>query len=138
MCYIFEKHGIQGYKIWYSHVSNVKYTNTRLHKYANTQIQSAQKTLHVLYFWKTWDSRISNMIFPCVKCKIHNYKNTQIRKAWDSRISNMTFPCINMIKSNFRMQVMWEESLLSWYFPQHRPPAVQISKTKLQWRKRRW
>ena len=41
MCYIFEKHWIQGYQIWHSRVSNVKYTNTRLHKYANTQIQSA-------------------------------------------------------------------------------------------------
>ena len=41
MCYIFEKHGIQGYRIWHSRVSNVKYTNNRLHKYANTQIQSA-------------------------------------------------------------------------------------------------
>ena len=41
MCYIFEKHGIQGYRIRHSRVSNVKYTNTRLHKYANTQIQSA-------------------------------------------------------------------------------------------------
>ena len=41
MCYIFEKHGIQGYRICHSRVSNVKYTNTRLHKYANTQIQSA-------------------------------------------------------------------------------------------------
>ena len=41
MCYIFEKHGIQGYRIWHSRVSNVKYTNTQLHKYANTQIQSA-------------------------------------------------------------------------------------------------
>ena len=41
MCYIFEKHGIQGYRIWHSCVSNVKYTNTRLHKYANTQIQIA-------------------------------------------------------------------------------------------------
>ena len=41
-CYIFEKHGIQGYQIWHSRVSNVKNTNTRLiHKYANTQIQSA-------------------------------------------------------------------------------------------------
>ena len=41
MSYIFEKHGIQGYRIWHSRVSNVKYTNTRLHKNANTQIQSA-------------------------------------------------------------------------------------------------
>ena len=39
MCYIFEKHAIQGYRIRHSRVSNVKYTNTRLHKYANTQIQ---------------------------------------------------------------------------------------------------
>ena len=41
MCYIFEKHGIQGYQIWHSRVLNVKYTNTRLHKNANTKIQSA-------------------------------------------------------------------------------------------------
>ena len=34
----------------------------------------------MLYFWKAWDSRISNMVFPCVKCKIHTYKNTQIHK----------------------------------------------------------
>ena len=30
MCYIFEKHWIQGYRTWHSRVS--KYTNTRLHK----------------------------------------------------------------------------------------------------------
>ena len=66
MCYIFEKHGIQGYQIWneghkghaghhelyfllrvqgyqiwHSRVSNVKYTKTQTHKYANAQIQSA-------------------------------------------------------------------------------------------------
>ena len=39
MCYIFEKHGIQGYQIWHSHVSNVKYTNKQIHKYTNTQIR---------------------------------------------------------------------------------------------------
>ena len=32
MCYIFEKHGIQGYRIWHSRVSNVKYTITQIHK----------------------------------------------------------------------------------------------------------
>ena len=37
-CDIFEKRGIQGYQIWQSRVSNVKYTNTQKHKYANTQI----------------------------------------------------------------------------------------------------
>jgi len=37
----FEKHWIQGYRIWHSRVWDVKYTNTQLHKYANTQIQSA-------------------------------------------------------------------------------------------------
>ena len=35
MCYIFEKHGIQGYWIWHSCVSNAKYTNTRLHFFGN-------------------------------------------------------------------------------------------------------
>ena len=44
-----------------------KYTNTQIHKYKNTQIhkysiwQSARKTKHVVYFWKGYDSRISNM-----------------------------------------------------------------------------
>ena len=36
MCYIFEKHGIQGYQIWHSRVSNVKYTNNKYTKYTNT------------------------------------------------------------------------------------------------------
>ena len=52
MCYILEKHGIQGYQIWYSHVSNVKYEN----------------------------KQISNMTFPCIKNEIHKYTNTKIRK----------------------------------------------------------
>ena len=30
MCYIFVKHWIQGYQIWHSRVSNVKYTNTQI------------------------------------------------------------------------------------------------------------
>ena len=33
MCYIFEKHAIQGYQIRHSRVSNEKYTNTKIHKY---------------------------------------------------------------------------------------------------------
>ena len=102
----FEKHGIQRYQIWHSLVSYVKYTNTWIHKYATTQIQSAQKTQYVLYFWKARDSWILNITFPCIKCEIHKYTNTQIKsalktqhmlyfwKAWDSRISNMTFLCI--------------------------------------------
>ena len=35
---------------------------------------------HVLYFESTWDSRISNMTFPCVKCEIHKYANMYIHK----------------------------------------------------------
>ena len=31
MCYIFKKHGIQGFQIWHSLVSNVKYTNMHIH-----------------------------------------------------------------------------------------------------------
>ena len=51
------------------------------------------------------------MTFPCIKCKIHKYTITQVRKytntkylkdptcatflkTWDSRISNITFPCM--------------------------------------------
>ena len=106
MCYIFEKHGIQRYQIWHSLISYVKYINTWIHKYATTQIQSAQKIQYVLYFWKAQDSWILNITFPCIKCEIHKYTNTQIKSAlktqhmlyfWkslDSRISNMTFQCI--------------------------------------------
>ena len=27
---------------------------------------------------KAWDSRITNMTFPCIRCEIHKYTNTQI------------------------------------------------------------
>ena len=62
MYYIFEIHGGQGYQIWHSGVSNGKYINTQIHKYANTQTQSPWKTQHVLY-WKAGPGgpRISNM-----------------------------------------------------------------------------
>ena len=33
--------------------------------HTNTQMRSAWKTHHVLYFLKAWGSRISNMTFPC-------------------------------------------------------------------------
>merc|ERR1711953_660285 len=42
-------------------------------------------TQHVLYFLKAWDSRISNMTFPCIKCKIHKYTITQIRKYTNTK-----------------------------------------------------
>ena len=62
--------------------------NTPIHKYANTQIQSAQKTQHVLYFLKAWDSRISNMTFPCIKCETHKYTNIQICKYANTQIQS--------------------------------------------------
>ena len=63
-------------------------TNTQIHKHTNTQIhkysilQSARKTHHVVYFWKEDCSRMSKMIFPCVKSantkiQIQKYTNTQ-------------------------------------------------------------
>merc|ERR1711953_160845 len=42
-------------------------------------------TQHVLYFLKAWDSRISNMTFPCIKCKIHKYTIIQIRKYTNTK-----------------------------------------------------
>ena len=36
-------------------------------------------------FEKAWDSRISNMTFPCSKCKIHKYTITQIRKYTNTK-----------------------------------------------------
>ena len=74
MCYIFEKHGIQGYRIWHSHVSNVKYTNTRLRKYANTM------ECHCVYisapafrdwstFWWHWIKSLTRESKSCQKTK---------------------------------------------------------------------
>ena len=45
----------------------------------------SERTQHVLYFWKAWDSRISNMTFLCIKCKIHKYTITQIRKYTNTK-----------------------------------------------------
>ena len=45
----------------------------------------SERTHHVLYFWKTWDSRISNMTFPCIKYKIHKYTITQICKYTNTK-----------------------------------------------------
>ena len=39
----------------------------------------------MLYFLKAWDSRISNMTFPCIKCKIHKYTITQIHKYTNTK-----------------------------------------------------
>jgi len=80
--YIFWKLLVQGYQNWYYQVSH---TQIHKYKYTNTQIQhinSAVKTHHVAYFWKEDCSRISKMIFPCVKhanTKIQ-IQNTQIHK----------------------------------------------------------
>ena len=72
--YIFWKLLVQGYQNWYYQVSH---TQIHKYKYTNTQIQhinSAVKTHHVAYFWKEDCSRISKMIFPCVK-----HANTKIQ-----------------------------------------------------------
>ena len=37
------------------------------------------------YFRKAWDSRISNMIFPCIKWKIYKYTITQINKYTNTK-----------------------------------------------------
>ena len=101
-----------------------KYTNTQIHKYSIWQI--ARKTHHVVYFWKEDCSRMSKMIFPCVKSantkiQIHKYTNTQIHKysIWQSarnthhvvyfwrddcsRISKMIFPCVK--SANTKIQI---------------------------------
>ena len=40
---------------------------------------------HVLYFLNAAGSRISNMTFPRIKCKIHKFTNTQIRKYTNTK-----------------------------------------------------
>ena len=69
--YIFWKLLVPGYQNWYYQVSHTqihkyKYTNTQIHKYSI--LQSARKTQHVVYFWKEDCSKMSKIIFPCVKC----------------------------------------------------------------------
>ena len=101
-----------------------KYTNTQIHKYSI--LQSARKTHHVVYFWKEDCSRMSKMIFPCVKSantkiQIHKYTNTQIHKYsilqsarkthhvvyfWKgdcSRMSKMIFPSVK--SANTKKQI---------------------------------
>ena len=51
----------------------------------------SERTQHVLYFWKAWDSRISKMTFPCIKCKIHKYTITQIHKNKVLKIPYMCY-----------------------------------------------
>ena len=106
----------------------VKRANTKiqLHKYTNTQIhkygiwQSARKTQHVVYFWKEDCSRVSKIIFPCVKLantkiqiqntQIHKYsiwrssrKTQPVVHFWKedcSRVSKMIFPCVKRTNTN--------------------------------------
>ena len=80
--------------------------NTQIHKYANTQNLSAWKTQHVLYFWKAWDSKISNMTFPCIICKIHKYMNTQICNYTNTKCSKDPI-CALFLKSTGFMDIKY-------------------------------
>ena len=62
-----------------------KNTNTQIHKYSIWR--SARKTQHVAYFWKEDCSRISKMIFPCVK---HANTKIQIRKYTITQMQHTT------------------------------------------------
>jgi len=82
MWHIFEKRIVQRYQKWHFHVSNMQiqkyeYTNTQIHKYSIWR--SARKTQHVPYFWKEDCSRISKIIFLCVKQYKTQIQNTQIQ-----------------------------------------------------------
>ena len=52
--------------------------------FSNSSDSKVFKRPNMCYiFWKAWDSRISNMTFPCIKCKIHiisKYANTNCLK----------------------------------------------------------
>ena len=81
MWYIFEKHGIQGYQILYSRVSNVKYTNTQINK------NKALKRPYMCYIfekhgiqeYQIWHSRESNVKYT--NTQIHFNTNMQIHKV---------------------------------------------------------
>ena len=81
--YIFWKLLVQGYQNCYYKVWHIQ---IQIHKYS--MCQSARKTQHVAYFWKGDCSRISKIIFLCVKRAnpkiwIHKYTNIQIQ-LWRS------------------------------------------------------
>ena len=112
----------------------VKSANTKIqiHKYKNTQVHkysiwhSARKTQHVVYFSNEDCSRISKMIFKCVKStntkkqiqntQIHKYsiwrnarKTEHVEYFWKgdcSRISKIIFPCVNLTLSNTQIERM--------------------------------
>ena len=85
-----------------------KYPNTDTQIHKSSIRQSARKTQHMVFFWKGDCSRISKMIFPCVKrtntqTQIHKYiwrnaKKTQqvvyILKEDCSGIWKMIFLCV--------------------------------------------
>ena len=72
MCYIFEKHGIQGYQIRHSRVSNARYTNIQICKYTKTKCLE-DPTCAIF---------LKSMGFNDIKYDIHVYQvwNTQISK----------------------------------------------------------
>ena len=127
MCYIFEKHGIQGYQLWHSRVSNVKYTKAQIHKYkvlkrpnicytfsnfSNSPDSKVLKRPNVCYIFENHGSRISNMTFPRIKNKIHKYKvlkrpnicyifqehGIQGYQIWHSRVSKIKYTNTKCLK----------------------------------------
>ena len=100
MCYIFEKHGIQGYRIWHSRVSNVKYTNTQICKYTNTK---CLKDPICAIFLKSWwfkyikyDHHIIKSIWQSVSSPYgrHSISTSRalVAKRWIQKIYSTHFP----------------------------------------------
>ena len=69
MCYIFEKHGVQGYQIWHSLLSNVEYLNTQILKYS-AKLQFSGTTSW--YFDQKVDKTINNWLKYQQLIKISN------------------------------------------------------------------
>ena len=81
MCYIFEKHGIQGYQI-YIKCKIHKYTNTLIHKYKVLKRPNMCYIFekHGFQGYQIWHSLVSNVKYT--NTQIHKYTNTQIQSAY--------------------------------------------------------
>ena len=77
ICYIFYKHGMQGYQIWYSRESN---ENTQIHKYKVLKRHNTCYIFekHEIQGYQLWHSCVTNV--NCTNTQIRKYTNTKCLK----------------------------------------------------------
>ena len=108
MCYIFEKHGIQGYRIWHSRVSNVKYTTTQIHKYKvlKTPIMCNIFEKYGIQGYEIWHSRVSNVLKRPNLC--------HILKSIGFKDTKYDIPVYQMENTQIQIASMTQHALYFW------------------------